>query len=62
MEMAEKYIGIIRVWFGPKLFYGIWDPEYIEILLNSPHALAKGELYDLLKPAVGEGVFAAKGI
>ncbi|XP_031330686.1 cytochrome P450 4c3-like [Photinus pyralis] len=49
----------VRVWLGQKLFYGVSDPEDLETIMNSPHALEKDELYQYAEPVVGTGLFTA---
>lgn len=61
MELLKKYKSPLRVWLGPRLFYGIAQPKHLEIILNSPHALEKESLYRLTEPVVGKGLFTAAG-
>ncbi|XP_031330391.1 cytochrome P450 4C1-like [Photinus pyralis] len=49
----------VRVWLGQKLFYALVDPGDLEIIMNSPHALEKDELYQYAEPIVGTGLFTA---
>ncbi|KAB0791109.1 hypothetical protein PPYR_02909 [Photinus pyralis] len=59
MSVVSDFKLPVRVWLGQKLFYGVVDPEHLEIIMNSPHALEKDELYQYAEPVVGTGLFTA---
>lgn len=59
MVLFQKFKPPVRVWLGQKLFYVLFDPGDLEIIMNSPHALEKDELYLFAKPIVGTGLFTA---
>ncbi|KAK9874351.1 hypothetical protein WA026_002701 [Henosepilachna vigintioctopunctata] len=48
-----------RIWLGTKLMFIVTEPEYLEIILNSPHCLEKEPLYRYARAFVGEGLFSA---
>ncbi|XP_060533268.1 cytochrome P450 4C1-like isoform X2 [Cylas formicarius] len=58
-KMFNTYPGIFRVWFGTRLFYAVSDPKYFEILLTSPYAQVKENLYSMAEPVIGQGLFIA---
>ncbi|XP_050300138.1 cytochrome P450 4C1-like [Anthonomus grandis grandis] len=62
MHMFNNYPGIFRVWFGPRMFYAVSDPKYLEIILTSPQALAKENLYRMAQPVTGHGLFSTLSV
>ncbi|XP_031330392.1 cytochrome P450 4C1-like [Photinus pyralis] len=59
MVLFQTFKPPVRVWLGQKLFYALFDPEDLEIIMNNPHALEKDELYLFAEPFVGTGLFTA---
>lgn len=58
MNMFNTYGRIFKVWFGPRLFYAISDPKYMEpVLMN---CLQKEKLYDVINTMAGEGLLSAR--
>lgn len=60
-EMAEKYSGFYCIWFAHKLKYILSQPDHIDIVLNSPNAISKDEVYEFFEEGVGQGLFTAHG-
>lgn len=58
MKTWEEYGDLIKVWFGPRLIYGVSKPEHIEIVLNN--CLQKDTLIDFMQPLLGTGIFTAR--
>ncbi|KAK5638116.1 hypothetical protein RI129_012411 [Pyrocoelia pectoralis] len=59
VSLMRKFKTPLRVWLGHSLFFAITSPEDLEIIMNSPHALKKEELYKYAEPIVGTGLFTA---
>uniref|UniRef100_A0A023F620 Putative cytochrome n=1 Tax=Triatoma infestans TaxID=30076 RepID=A0A023F620_TRIIF len=62
-SLLDKYgnaDGIAKVWLGPKPWILLGNPKYIEIILSSPDALQKEEVYDRLGLFVN-GLFVRNG-
>ncbi|KAJ8982603.1 hypothetical protein NQ317_005075 [Molorchus minor] len=57
MAVFKQYPGIFKIWHGLRLFYGVSDPNYFEILL--PRCLDKEEWYLISYPALGHGLLTA---
>lgn len=57
MKFFREYKSPSRVWIGQKLIYGIAQPQDLQILLNSPHALKKDSLSRFAEPVGGQGLF-----
>ncbi|KAF5292054.1 hypothetical protein FQR65_LT11320 [Abscondita terminalis] len=59
MKLARLYKSPVPIWIGPKLVFSIAEAQDVEIVLNSPNALEKSELYEPIKMAAGQGIFLA---
>lgn len=51
-----------KFWLGNRLFVYINDPAHIEIILNSPACLDKGNSYDFMVETLGDGLVTMKGM
>lgn len=49
----------VVVWLAHRLFYGITKSEHFKIILNSPKALQKEDLYKYAYPMFGMGLFTS---
>jgi hypothetical protein len=58
MELAEKYAPIGKIWLGSHFYVMISEIEDVENLMK--RCLAKEQMYEFLKPAVGHGILTAK--
>ncbi|XP_066148760.1 cytochrome P450 4C1-like isoform X2 [Euwallacea fornicatus] len=61
-NMFAQYPPIFRVWFANRMFYAVSDAKYFELLLTSPHALKKENLYSMASPILGQGLFTALSV
>ncbi|XP_066257685.1 cytochrome P450 4C1-like [Euwallacea similis] len=61
-NMFAKYPSIFRVWFANRMFYAVSDAKYFELLLTSPYALKKENLYSVASPVLGQGLFTALSV
>nr|AZR39479.1 cytochrome P450 [Agasicles hygrophila] len=61
LKFQKAYPDLCKIWFGPKLYIAVSNPEHIEKVLNSPKALDKDYLYKFLSFAIGEGLITARG-
>lgn len=59
--MSEKYSDFYRIWLAHKLKYIVNKPDYVDIILNSPNAIGKEEIYELFECVVGQGLATVKG-
>ncbi|KAF7993854.1 hypothetical protein HCN44_011123 [Aphidius gifuensis] len=59
MELFNSYPSPFRVWLGSKLFFAVHDAEQIKTILLSPKAIEKEELYKMIRPWLGTGLFSA---
>lgn len=59
--LVTTYKPAMRVWLGPELYVALSDPKYLEIVLNSPHALNKAKSYKFMVPLLGFGLLTAPG-
>lgn len=60
VNLVKNYESPSRFWLGNRLFFAVYDPKNLEVVLNSSKALGKAYLYDFLKTVVGDGLFTAK--
>ncbi|KAH0818879.1 hypothetical protein GEV33_003912 [Tenebrio molitor] len=58
MELAEKYAPIGKIWLGSHFYVMISEIEDVENLMK--RCLAKGQMYEFLKPGLGHGILTAK--
>ncbi|XP_068900871.1 cytochrome P450 4C1-like isoform X3 [Tenebrio molitor] len=58
MELVEKYRPIGKIWFGSHFYVMISEVEDVEKLMK--RCLAKEQMYEFLKPALGHGILTAK--
>ena len=61
MKLFDDYDTQFRFWLGHKLFIGCAKPEELEVVLNSPKALEKEDLYKFTVPLLGKGLLSAPG-
>ncbi|KAI4473569.1 hypothetical protein M0804_015280, partial [Polistes exclamans] len=59
IKSSENYSSPWRLWLGPKLVLFFDDPEYMKIISDSSYGWEKSELYDFMKPYIGNGLFTA---
>jgi len=60
VEVSREFGDIIRLDFGPRRFYLLNHPDYIQFVLQDSQAIfTKG--YDLVKPVTGNGLIASEG-
>lgn len=50
-----------KFWLGPRLCILINKPEQVEKVLNHPGCLDKGNLYDFVAEAIGNGLVTLRG-
>ncbi|XP_043501608.1 cytochrome P450 4C1-like [Polistes fuscatus] len=60
LKLSTKYESPWRFWIGPKLFIIFDDPKYIGIITKRSNSYEKNLIYDLFKPALGNGLFTIK--
>ncbi|XP_072381843.1 cytochrome P450 4C1-like [Diabrotica undecimpunctata] len=60
IDIQTAYPQVATVWFGPRLYYIISKPEYIEKILTSQSALNKDHVYQFINE-VGEGLVTVGG-
>ncbi|XP_050299939.1 cytochrome P450 4C1-like [Anthonomus grandis grandis] len=58
-HLFNSYPGIFRIWLGPQMYYAVSEPKYVDIILTSPAALRKDNLYRFLEPVSGHGLVSA---
>ncbi|XP_014204067.1 cytochrome P450 4C1-like [Copidosoma floridanum] len=58
-QLLKPYPSPFRVWFGSRLFYVVYDPEQLKIVLSSQKTIEKEVLYELFQPWLGTGLFTA---
>ncbi|XP_043486958.1 cytochrome P450 4g15-like [Polistes fuscatus] len=59
IKLSENYSSPWRLWVGPKLVLFFDDPEYMKIISDGSYGWEKSELYDFMKPYIGNGLFTA---
>lgn len=62
MNLCDSYSLPAKVWLGNRLYFGVSEPEHLEIIFNHPKAVNKDKLVELIQPILGEGLFSAPGI
>ncbi|XP_050503187.1 cytochrome P450 4C1-like isoform X13 [Diabrotica virgifera virgifera] len=55
IDIQTSYPQVATIWFGPRLYYLVSKPEYIEKILTSRSALNKDHVYQFMSD-VGEGL------
>lgn len=60
-DLFTTYPDFAKIWLGKDLSYLVTKPQYIEIILNSPHALEKMEAYDYTSIIIGKGLLTGPG-
>jgi hypothetical protein len=58
MELVEKYRPIGKLWLGSHFYVMISEVDDVENLMKK--CLAKEQMYEFLKPALGHGILTAK--
>jgi len=60
VNVSREFGDIVRLDFGPRRFYLVNHPDYIQLILQDNQAIfEKG--YDLVKPVTGNGLIASEG-
>ncbi|CAG9831111.1 unnamed protein product [Diabrotica balteata] len=60
VDVQIAYPKVAAVWFGPKLYFLVSKPEYVEKVLMNQSALNKDHLYKFLSNVVGEGLLSGR--
>jgi hypothetical protein len=58
MELVEKYRPIGKIWLGPHFYVILSEADDVEKLTKQ--CLAKTQMHEFLKPALGHGILIAK--
>ncbi|XP_072381842.1 cytochrome P450 4C1-like [Diabrotica undecimpunctata] len=61
VDIQTAYPQVAAVWFGPRLYYLIAKPEYVQKVLSSQSALNKDYLYEFVNDITGEGLLTVGG-
>ncbi|XP_015173617.1 PREDICTED: cytochrome P450 4C1-like [Polistes dominula] len=59
IESFAKYTSPWRFWIGPQLVLAFDEPKDLKIILNKDSEFEKSQLYDFLKPYIGNGLLTA---
>lgn len=59
VKLTSEFETPFVVWLGHRLFYAITKAEHFKIVLNSPKALQKEDLYKYAYPLFGMGLFTS---
>ncbi|CAL1689638.1 unnamed protein product [Lasius platythorax] len=59
LSLMDGYSSPARFWFGNKLYIGVYEPEQIKIVLQSPSCLDKGTVYKYAESWLGSGLITA---
>lgn len=62
VKLSTSYTSPWRFWIGPKLFLIFDDPDYIEIITKRSYGYEKNQIYEFIKPVLGNGLFTAPAI
>ncbi|KAI2474279.1 hypothetical protein C4B38_000347 [Diabrotica virgifera virgifera] len=60
IDVQTIYPEVAAFWLGPKLYFLVTKPEYIEKVLMNQSALNKDHLYKYLSNVVGEGLLSGR--
>lgn len=61
MNVSNKFDGLARVFLGNKCFVFLWEPKYVEIILNSSVHLDKSFEYKYFQPWFNDGILISTG-
>lgn len=61
LKLCNRYKFPVKLWLGNRLFFGIADPQHLQIILNDQNSLDKNDIVKFLYPIFGKGLFAATG-
>ncbi|KAL0839733.1 hypothetical protein ABMA28_016376 [Loxostege sticticalis] len=61
LEFAQRYLHVVRVWLGPRLYIFLTDPDDAEVILNSQVHINKSDDYRFFAPWLGEGLLISSG-
>jgi len=61
MKLSRMFGRIVRGWVGWKLLVVIWNPEDVEVILNSQIHIDKSDEYRFFKPWLGNGLLISTG-
>lgn len=59
-EFGETIGSPGKFWLGNRLFVYINDAQHIEMILNDPACLDKGDSYDFISDVIGYGLITLK--
>lgn len=59
-EFHRDFGGPGKFWLGNRLFVYIDDPKHLEIILNAPESLDKGDSYNFISESIGLGLITLK--
>lgn len=62
LEFAQRYLHVVRVWLGPRLYIFLTDPDDAEVILNSQVHINKSDDYRFFAPWLGEGLLISSGM
>ncbi|KAK5638112.1 hypothetical protein RI129_012407 [Pyrocoelia pectoralis] len=55
-KFAKQFKSPTPLWLGSKLFFVVWDPKNLKIILNNPNALGKSDFYRFVENSIGTGL------
>ncbi|GJQ75129.1 hypothetical protein Trydic_g9737 [Trypoxylus dichotomus] len=61
LEVASKYDNLVRLWVGPHLLVGLFNPADVETILSSHVHLEKSVEYKFFQPWFGNGLLISYG-
>ncbi|KAI4463722.1 cytochrome p450 family 4 [Holotrichia oblita] len=61
LQVAAKYDNLVKVWAGPYLLVGLFNPKDVELILGSHVHLEKSSEYKYFQPWFGNGLLISYG-
>ncbi|XP_022903435.1 cytochrome P450 4g15 [Onthophagus taurus] len=61
LEVASKQENLVRIWAGPYLLVGLFNPADVELILSSNVHLEKSVEYEFFQPWFGNGLLISYG-
>ncbi|XP_054260605.1 cytochrome P450 4V2-like [Macrosteles quadrilineatus] len=61
VKFTTEFKGLFCLWVGPVPVFVATDPNDVQVILNSSHTLEKDDIYNFLKPFMGNSLFTAPG-
>ncbi|KAK9695696.1 Cytochrome P450 [Popillia japonica] len=61
LNVAAKYNNLVKVWAGPYLLVGLFNPQDVELILGSHVHLEKSAEYKYFQPWFGNGLLISYG-